>query len=191
MKSNLENLSLVLSYPKARKAIIISALLYIIFYLFIIGDLTYSTSQLTSDAPVFRAVDDWTLLLFKEKVSFNYEALASFYFTNNFAFLISPLNILLGSVLSILIGLNIGFLIFALERPKVCGSKSYSGIVSSLPTVFMGFTCCAPTILVALGSAAASITLGFIALRSIFYPLAFIGMLISLQLNLKRIKSYA
>ena len=191
MKSNLENLSLVLSYPKARKAIIISALLYIIFYLFIIGDLTYSTSQLTSDAPIFRVVEDWHSRLFKEKVSFNYEAVASVYFTNNFAFLISPLNILLGSALSILIGLNIGFLVFAFGRPKACGSKSYSGIFSSLPTVFMGFTCCAPTILMALGSAAASITLGFIALRSIFYPLAFVGLLISLQLNLKKIKSYA
>jgi len=184
----IKKLAAVFSYSKPRKVAITSAAFYMLIYLFLIGDLIYSSSQLASDTPSLQIAEDWPSRLLKEKVSFNYEAIAAVYFTNNFAFLISLPNLLLGAVLSTMIGLNIGFLAFALEKPKVCGSKSYDGILSSLPTLFMGFTCCAPTILITLGSAAASLTLGFIALRSVFYPVAFIGLLISLWFNLNKVE---
>lgn len=182
-----QKLVTVLSYPKTRKVTVAAALLYIFLFLILIGDITYA-SRLAQDAPSLQIVEDWTERIFRQKISFNYEPVAALYVTRNLVFLISPVNLALGAVLAVLIGLNIGFLAFALEKPKVCGAKSYGGVVASVPGLFLGFACCAPTILIALGSAAASISFGFLAIRSVFYPIAFFGLLLSLWYNLKRMK---
>lgn len=175
-----ERLRVVLSYRKARNVAVFVSAGYLLLYLYLLGDLS-----LTSGGTYFRTADDWSSLLFRQRISFNYESVAALG-VGGVTFLISPMNIFLGGVLAILIGLNIGFLAFALEKPKVCGATSKGGVLASVPSLFLGFACCAPTILIALGSAAASVTLGFIALRSVFYPIAFIGLLASLWFNLRK-----
>ena len=175
-------LKTVLSSKRTRRATIVVSAAYLLLYIYLIGDLS-----LTSGSAYFRAADDWSSLLLRQRVSFNYESVAALG-VSGITFLISPMNIFLGGVLAVLIGLNAGFLVFALERPKICGAASKGGILASIPGLLMGFACCAPTVLIALGSVAASVTLSFIALRSVFYPLAFAGLLLSLWFNLRRMK---
>lgn len=179
-------LSTVLSKRAPRWAAVGTAAAYLVLYLYLIGDLAYSPALITDAAPSVRVAPDWPSLLFRERVSFGFEPIAAVYFTEELALLVSPVNVALGAVLAVLIGLNVAFLAFALAQPQACGRPSAAGAVSSLPTLLMGFTCCVPTVLIALGSAAASFTLGFIAVRTVFFPAAAAGLLFSIWLNTKR-----
>lgn len=178
----------VLSLRIARVTTIIAGLLYLLLYLYALGDVAYSGEELVERAPAVDVVDDWAQRMFQRRVPFTFEPVAVIYVTRHLAYFFAPINVLLGTVLAVLLGLNAGFLAFAFKLPKVCGVRSAKGIFASLPGLLLGFACCAPTILLALGAVATSLTLGFIAVRTALYPLSLLGMLASLYLNLRRMR---
>lgn len=162
---------------------------YLGIYLFSIGDVVYSRDLWVLEAPSVDVVSGWASRLFDRRAPFSYEPIAAVYLTERFVFFVSPMNLLLGVVLAILLSLNVAVLVFVLRAPKACSARtSRSGLLAALPALFLGFACCAPTILLALGTVAASVTLGFLAVRSFLYPVALVGMLIGLLFNLRRIR---
>jgi hypothetical protein len=180
----------VWAYRRAKAVALVSGVVYLLIYLLAIGDVVISLVPLVDEAPFVQVVDEWTRM-FRARVTFIYEPIAAVYVTSRLAYFFSPVNVLLAGALVALVGLNFAFLAFALKRPEACGRISRKGVLASIPALFLGFACCAPTILVALGSAAASVTMGFIAVRAALYPVALLGLLAALWLNLRRMRSAA
>jgi hypothetical protein len=180
----------VWGYRPARAVALASGIAYLLVYLLTIGDVVISRAPLVDEAPLVQTVDEWTRM-FRARVTFIYEPVAAVYVTSRLAYFLSPVNLLLAGPLSALVGLNFAFVAFAMKRPEACGRVSRKGVLASVPALFLGFACCAPTILVALGSAAASVTMGFIAVRAALYPVALVGLLAALWLNLRRMGSAA
>lgn len=169
MMSYRKRMKAVFEDRRARLVFFLVASVYLLVYLFLVKNVLVSGEPLADDAPSLKVVPGWREKVWRQQVAFNYEAVAAFYITRNVAFLLS-LNLVFGVVLAFLLGLNLAVVVFMVRRPKVCGKASYGGVLSSLPTLFLGFACCVPTVLLALGSAFASVTLGLIAVRSFFYP---------------------
>lgn len=76
-----------------------------------------------------------------------------------FTWLFSPLNTLIGLVLSTLVGLNLALTYLSVAQPKSCGIGAGSGILASIPALLAGSTCCAPVILVVFGIQASGVLL--------------------------------
>lgn len=68
-----------------------------------------------------------------------------------FTWLVAPLNIAMGLVLSFLVGLNLTLSWVAWRQPTVCSVHGSAGSVGLLPALLAGGACCAPTILLVLG----------------------------------------
>ena len=64
--------------------------------------------------------------------------------------LVSPLNILLGAGLSLLVGLKLVITWIAIRQPRVCSFNRSTGILASMPALLAGSACCAPAIIVIL-----------------------------------------
>jgi hypothetical protein len=185
----MKRLRLLFGTRASRLAAVASFIAYMVLYVVSTGDLSFSAGGI-ADAPSFQVADGWTRLLFQTRVPFTFEPIAVAYLSPDVALFIAPMNLLLGAVLSALLAVNVAAVVFALKVPKACRRPSKAGIAAALPGLFLGFACCAPTILLALGSAAASVTLGFIAVRTLLYPVALVGLALSAWLNLRRIGSH-
>jgi hypothetical protein len=182
----MKRLRMLFSMRAARVAAGATFLAYLLVYALTTGDLTFAAGGL-ADAPGFVIADEPMELLFQARVPFTYEPIAVAYLTPEIALFIAPMNLLLGGVLSVLLALNLAAVTFALRAPKACRRPSKSGLLAAVPGLLLGFVCCAPTILLALGSAAASVTLGFLAVRTYLYPVALVGLAVSAWLNVRRI----
>lgn len=182
--------SLMLENGKAKKYAAIIAIFYFFIFLFSLGNLLIAEAgkKLTyEETPSIQILPDWPEKMFKEIRPFNYEAIGAIYLTSQFAFLISPMNMLLALVLSVLVGLNVLAVVFGYEQPKLCNYKGHTGILLSLSSLLTGFSCCVPTFLLLLGSSFAVFTIGAIAVISIFYPLSLIGLTLGFLLSVKKI----
>ena len=61
-------------------------------------------------------------------------------------------NTVIGGVVAVLAGLNLGLTYVAWRRPKSCGfARSSAGVLASVPAILSGTACCGPVILLALG----------------------------------------
>lgn len=65
--------------------------------------------------------------------------------------LVAPLNLLLGGVLAVLVGLNLLVTVLAFRQPRACSFNRSTGILASVPALLAGGACCAPTIVLILG----------------------------------------
>jgi len=172
---------------KERKAKIIGfvvALVYFIFYLYSIGNITIiETQELLS----FKVLDNWQTKIFKQIAPFLWEPIALLNY-NGLALLFSLPNILLALLLAILVFFNIAVAVYSYHISKICNvSTSFKGILGFLPSFFTGFACCVPTFLIALGPVLASFTVFFIKLRPILIPLSLTLMILSIVWGTRRI----
>jgi hypothetical protein len=119
---------------------------YLVVYLWAIGHLApglggYSMSVVT---------DPGTKLLRPALGPFSFTPVARVQFgavTYLFSF-----NTIMGSVLALLVGLNLGLTYLAWTQPKACGiGQSSTGLIASLPAVLSGSACCGPVVLIVLG----------------------------------------
>jgi hypothetical protein len=172
----------------ARTTALAAGLLYLLVYAYTVGDVVLSGGGPADTFPSLEVVEDWPAQMLRARVPFVYEPVAALSLTPEVAFFLSPVNLLLGGVLAALLGLNLALSVYALKQPRACRRRPVGGLLAALPGLLLGFACCAPTLLLALGSAAASLTLGFIAVRSALYPLALAGMAVSLWLQLHRLR---
>jgi hypothetical protein len=92
--------------------------------------------------------------------------------------LIAPLNLLLGTVLALLVALNLAVSVVAWRGPAACRIGPGAGAVAGLPGLLSGAACCGPAILLVIGVQASA---GLIAAFRWLVPvgvLALVGTLL-------------
>lgn len=171
---------------KFRFVFILTSLIFFFVYFFSLGYISYfpDFNNLTR----MEIVDDWTGKIFRERVPFVWEPIATMYVLS-FAFFVSIPNLILGILLSTLVGLNFSVSFFSYSLPKICRINPSKTLSITLPSLLTGFACCAPTFIIALGSATAGLTTLFISVRPIFMPISFLILTFSLIWSLNKIRN--
>lgn len=159
---------------------VLTGIAYLAVYLYAIGDLSYQPgigqNIIVVDNPLIRMFEPGP-------GRFSYEPIA---IIDAWAIrlLFSPGNTLLGLVLSILVGINLGLSYLAIIQPKACGIGTSSGILASVPALLAGSACCAPVLLIVLGITASGTLLSLIGW---LLPIGVILLLASLSYLAKQI----
>jgi hypothetical protein len=172
--------------PRYRRWGVGAALAYLVVYLFAIQNVTVSPgSDLTRfvDVPSIQIAPDWTSKVFKQIAAFYYEPIAAVYPVNHVTILVSPVNIAMGTLLGVLVGLNVALALYLVSRARACRRRAFTGLLGALPGFLTGFACCVPTLALVLG---AQFTVVLVALRSYFFPFALLALLASLAWNARR-----
>lgn len=97
--------------------------------------------------------------------------------------LLSPINLLIGLVISMLVGLNLIVTYIAVKQPKACSFNRSAGILASVPALLAGSACCAPAIVLILGLQLSS---ALVAAFQVLIPVSVILLLVTLKLILDR-----
>lgn len=92
--------------------------------------------------------------------------------------LVSPLNVLLGSLLGLLVGLNLAVSLVAYRGPAACKLGPGAGAAAGLPGILSGVACCGPTILIVLGLQASATLLTLFQWLLPLTVLALVGTLL-------------
>lgn len=101
--------------------------------------------------------------------------------------MLSPLNLVLGGVVALLAGANVTVATHAV-RQGTCKRTRYGQLLGVAPAFLLGVACCAPTLLLAIGTSATAALLPLLLpIRSIFYPLTLMMLLITLVWGTHRI----
>lgn len=131
---------------------------YLLTYLVTVGDVAVAP-----DGPgrlVVRTVDDLSRA-FAGVGFFRFDAVAVVS-AGGITYLFSPLNLLVGLVLALLVGANLALTYLGVVQPKACGLEASTGVLAGVPALLSGAACCGPTILLAVGvQASATLVAGF------------------------------
>ncbi|MGP4050434.1 hypothetical protein [Streptomyces sp. 2A115] len=165
-----------LAVRRHRRTGVIAAAVVLVAYQFSIGDLKVSASGRFTGAPVFQTA--WEQL-FHARAPYLFEPVLAWHPTEHLAVFLSPVNLLLGSVVAALVGCNIAVAAFAARQAASCrqpGRRTgYARLLGVLPAFLLGFACCVPTFLLVLGTGTAAALLPMlIPLRPVFYPLTLV-----------------
>lgn len=130
---------------------------------------------------------DWSRM-FDRTGSFTFEAVAMLTLPGALGLpgvtvLVSPLNILTGMFISLLVGLNLLVTYIAFRQPRACSFNRSTGILASFPALLAGSACCAPAIVLILGLQLSSL---MISVFQILIPVSLVLLLITLKLILDR-----
>ena len=71
----------------------------------------------------------------------------------------ASLNTLVGLVLALLVGLNLGLTYLTRKQPAACGLEASAGVLAGIPALLSGTACCGPVVLIALGIQASGVLL--------------------------------
>lgn len=163
-----------------RRIAALVALAYLALYLVAIQDIAISASGKYgrfADTPSVELVREWPERILAERAPFLFEPIATAYPTPQLAIFVSPGNLVVGSTLAALLGLNVAVALRAGSRERACGRRRYAGLLGALPGLLLGFGCCAPSFILLLGpSFAAAFLPAFIPLRPYLFPFA-VGMM--------------
>lgn len=142
-----------LSRWDGRVTAVTAGLGYLLVYLFGLGHLGLGDSGLS-----LSVVDDPLTRALQLRGPFQWEPVA-LVVAGPIELLVSPLNLLLGTVLGGLVGLNLAVSLVAYRGPAACRLGPGAGAAAGLPGVLSGFACCGPTILIVLGLQASAAVL--------------------------------
>ncbi|MDT8398463.1 MAG: hypothetical protein RQ899_07605 [Pseudomonadales bacterium] len=122
-----------------------AAIVYCLFYLFTLGDLSLGTVGWTwNSIPITLE----RLLALRSGLQFEAVAMAELGYV---VFLVSPGNLLVAALLGSLLGLNVHGAL-SLRQRRHCGlSASVGSSAGALPALLAGGACCAPSLLLLLG----------------------------------------
>jgi hypothetical protein len=150
---------------------------YLIIYLITLGNITYG-GQTFSVATV-----EWTRM-FKRSGNLTFEPIIRV-IVPYLTILVSPINILIGLIISGLVGLNLTVTILAFRQPKACNFNRTAGVLASLPALLAGGACCAPTIVLILGL---QMSMFVVTLSQLMIPMSIIVLLGTLLFILSKTK---
>jgi hypothetical protein len=97
--------------------------------------------------------------------------------------LLSPVNLLVGTLVALLAGLNLTVTYLAFRQPAACRFNRATGMLASLPALLAGSACCAPAVVLILGLQASSL---LITAFQTLIPVSVMLLLLSLVLILRR-----
>lgn len=165
----------------------IAGTLILVLYLLAIGDLAISTTGRWSSAPGVRIAPD---ALFKSRAPWLFEPVLELHVGAYLAAFLSPINLLLGVSVAALAGLNISVAAYGARQAVACRRPGYSRSLAVLPAFLLGFACCVPTFVLALGAGtAAAILPVLLPIRPLFYPLTLVLLLGALVWGGHRVRS--
>jgi len=168
-------LAVAKSRRDARVVFFGAAGLYLVTYLFTVGDLAFVAGQ-TGPVAVRLATD--LSRAFASLGFFRFGAIATVT-VGPVTYLFSPGNALVAGVLSSLVGANVALTYLGLVQSRACGIEAPTGLLAGLPALLSGAACCGPTILLVIGiQASATIVTGF----QLLVPVAVAMLLASLLL---------
>lgn len=165
-----------LRIPRYRRIGTAVGALVLTIYLLSIGDIAVSVAgsqggrgiQLTSVSQILQA-----------RAPYVFEPIAAVHGWGYVTLFVSPVNLLLGAGIAVLVAVNVAISAYSVRVVSACRTTSYSRLAGVLPVFLLGFACCAPTVLLLLGAGTAAALIPiFLPLRSLFYPLT-IGLLIA------------
>lgn len=131
---------------------------YLLGYLWAARDLSVRTDV----SPGLLVVPDPLEQVFRRTGPASFEAIAVLD-TGVLRLLVSPINISIGLVLAVLVGLSLGLTYLAVVQPRSCGIGAGSGLLASLPALLSGTVCCGPVILIAVGIQASGLLMTMFA----------------------------
>lgn len=170
-----KKLTHILSFAFYRRLTAAIGAVYLVLFLIALQDISLggrSFQVLTAD---------WTRM-FDRTSTFTFEAIAQITLPG-LTVLISPINILIGLVISLLVGLNLMITYIAYYQPRACSFNRSTGFLASFPALLAGGACCAPAIILILGIQVSSL---FITVFQILIPVAIVLLLVTLKLILDR-----
>lgn len=168
----------------ARRIGISAGAVFLLLYLYSVGNIVIALDvdlAAGKSVPSISVVPDWFGKIWKPIAPFVWEPIAAIYLFHPVALFLSVPNLLLALLLGALVGLNLTAAI-ARARLTTSGIKrgSVRSLAASLPALLTGFTCCVPTVILALGSLAAGSAVAAIAVAPYFLPLAAVFLVLNL-----------
>lgn len=154
-----------------RRVAVVVAAGVLALYLFAIGDIAVSASGRLSATPMLQTATD---NLFRTRAPYLFEPVLALRPDSHLTVFVSPLNILLGSVVAALAAANVAVARNAAQL-AVCRRTGFGRLAAAIPVLGLGFACCTPTLLLAVStSAGAALLPAMLAVRPIFYPLTLV-----------------
>lgn len=151
----------------SRAAFALAAVGYLLGYLVAVGHLGPGTGRwdlFVVDDPLSRAMRSTGPLAYEPVALVGLGPLS---------LLLSPVNLLVGLALALLVGANVAVWFLAWRQPAACGLESSAGssagLLAGLPALLSGAACCGPVLLIALGVQASALLLSAFA---VLVPLA-------------------
>jgi hypothetical protein len=139
----------------ARAVLVGVATVYLGLYLYVLGHLRF-----TGDGGFdYVAVSDPLSRMFQSTGTLSFEPVLGVV-VGPLELLVAPMNLVIGGVLALLVGVNLAVSYLAWRHPGACdvgsGGKT-SGLLASLPALLSGTACCGPVVLIALGIQASGV----------------------------------
>lgn len=164
----------------------IAATVVLVLYLVAIGDIAFSTSGAWS--PGMRFVPQ---RLFEARAPYLFEPVVAVFAGSHVAVFLSPINLLLGGVVAALASATITLAAYGARQTAACRRPGYSRALAVLPAFLLGFACCVPMFVLALGvGTAAAILPVLLPIRPLFYPLTLILLLAGVVWGAHRVRSW-
>ncbi|NUQ97437.1 MAG: hypothetical protein HOY79_13100 [Streptomyces sp.] len=161
----------VLAVRRRRRIAVVVAVVLLALYLTAIGDLVFSPSGRWAGMPFAQTAWD---RLWSTRAPHLFEPVLALR-TPYAALFLSPVNVLLGAVVAALAAANTAVALAARDEAvcRVPGGRGLARLLGALPAFLLGFACCVPAFLLALGTGTAAAVLPFVLpLRPVFYPLS-------------------
>jgi hypothetical protein len=173
------HLSDCLNNRLARRVGVATGVAFLLLYLYSVGNIVIAPGvnlAFGRPTPTASIGDDWAAKMWKPVAPFVWEPIGALYLIPSVALFLSVPNLLLAVLLGMLVGLNMAVAI-ARSVVRVKRDRDFArGFLASLPALLTGFTCCVPTIVLALGSLSAAFSVAAIALAPYFLPFAALAL---------------
>lgn len=181
--------SLFLSIISQRKFLIIGIvafILYVFIYLWAAGFLLFGFKEPVAEFFSFKILPGWENLIFQQRAPFLFESIGSLVLTPYITLFLSIPNIVLGLILSILVGANIVVGVYTFRRLGLKGGRGIINLAGTIPALLTGAACCTPLLIIIIGVQLSAVLL---TAFSLFIPIAILLLFASLWWALRRIKT--
>jgi hypothetical protein len=139
----------------ARTVLVGVTLLYLGLYLYILGHLRFTGGGGFD----YVAVSDPLSRMFQSTGTLSFEPVVGLV-VGPLELLVAPVNVAIGGLLALLVGVNLAVSFLAWRHPAACGigtGGKASGLLAGLPALLSGTACCGPVVLIALGIQASGV----------------------------------
>ncbi len=168
-----------------RRVAVIAGSVVLVLYLVAIGDIAFSTSSAWSSGIRFAPGQ-----LFEARAAYLFEPVVALFAGSYVAVFLSPINLLLGGIVAALASANITLATYGARQAVACRRPGYSRTLAVVPAFLLGFACCVPTFVLALGAGtAAAILPVLLPLRALFYPLTLVLLLAGVIWGAHRVRA--
>lgn len=175
MRTLVRKLAVILAVPRYRRLTLGIAAVYLVLFLVALQDLTPGGSG-------FGLVTTGWSRMIERTGTVTFEPIARLTMPG-VTILLSPLNLLIGGIISVLVGLNLLVTYIAFRQPKACSFNRSTGILASFPALLAGGACCAPAIVLILGLQLSST---LVTAFQVLIPLAVVLLIVTLKLIVDR-----